>query len=112
MIRGCIYDDVVDLRSESPTFGQWDAVTLDDEKHQQLFVPEGFAHGFCVVSDVADVVYQVSSVYDPHAERAIRFDDAELAIPWPSAHPRVSERDASAESFREFKARVNAQGKA
>jgi dTDP-4-dehydrorhamnose 3,5-epimerase len=112
VIRGRIFDAAVDLRSDSPTFGQWDAVILDDEKHQQLFIPEGFAHGFCVMSEVADVVYQISSVYDPRAESAIRFDDAELAIPWPSANPRVSERDAGAESFQAFRARLNAQGKA
>jgi dTDP-4-dehydrorhamnose 3,5-epimerase len=110
VVRGRIFDVVVDLRLGSPTFGQWDAALLDDEKLQQLFVPEGLAHGFSVVSDVADVVYQTTSVYDPKLEGVIRYDDAELAIPWPIQHPTVSERDAAAESFAAFRARLQRQG--
>jgi len=110
VVRGRIFDVVVDLRPASPTFGQWDAATLDDEKLQQLFVPDGLAHGFSVVSDVADVVYQTSSVYDPKAEGVIRYDDAELAIPWPMQPPIVSQRDATAESFAAFRASLEQQG--
>ncbi|HEU5073871.1 MAG TPA: dTDP-4-dehydrorhamnose 3,5-epimerase [Polyangiaceae bacterium] len=110
VIRGRIFDVVVDLRPESQTFGRWEAATLDDEKHQQLFVPEGLAHGFCVVSDVADVVYQTTSVYDPRLEGAIRYDDHELAIPWPITPPTLSARDLGAESFAAFRARLNPQG--
>lgn len=110
VIRGCIFDAVVDLRPESPTFGRWETATLDDEKHQQLFVPEGFAHGFCAISDVADVVYQTTSVYDPELEGAIRYDDDELAIRWPITSPNLSPRDLNAESFAAFRERLNSQG--
>jgi dTDP-4-dehydrorhamnose 3,5-epimerase len=93
--RGAIYDVAVDLRKSSPTFGQWEAVELNDGNHRQLFVPIGFAHGFCVVSDVADVTYKVSSYYDPATEAGIAFDDPALAIPWPIDEPTVSDRDRS-----------------
>lgn len=110
VVRGRIFDVVVDLRLESPTFGQWESAMLDDEKHQQLFVPEGLAHGFSVISDVADVVYQTTSVYDPALEGAIHYDDDELAIPWPVERPTVSERDANAESFAAFRATLKREG--
>lgn len=110
VVRGRIFDVVVDLRLGSPTFGQWETVTLDDEKHQQLFVPDGFAHGFSVLSDVADVVYQITSVYDPQLQGVIRYDDDELAIPWSTRDATVSRRDAAAESFAAFKARLELQG--
>jgi len=110
VVRGRIFDVVVDLRPGSPTFGEWDTVTLDDEKHQQLFVPDGFAHGFSVLSDVADVVYQITSVYDPQLQGVIRYDDHELAIPWSTRDVTISRRDADAESFAAFKARLDRQG--
>lgn len=91
--RGRVFDVVVDLRRSSPTFGEWESFDLDDEKHLQLYVPIGFAHGFCVVSDVADFVYKVGSYYDPETERGIAWDDPDLGIPWPAADPVVSERD-------------------
>jgi dTDP-4-dehydrorhamnose 3,5-epimerase len=95
--RGSILDVVVDIRRASPTFGQWEAFTLDDENLHQLFVPVGFAHGFCVTSEVADVVYKCSSYYDEELERGIRFDDPAIGIEWPAdleLHP--SERDSTA----------------
>ena len=104
--NGRIWDVVVDIRSDSPAFGKWDAAYLDGEDHVQLFVPVGFAHGFCVVSEVADVVYKVSAPYDPATECAIHFDDPQLAIPWPLSDPLVSERDRNAESFSAYRARV------
>ena len=91
--RGEIWDVIVDLRPGSPTMGQWTAVTLDDVAHRMLYVPTGFAHGFCVVSDVADVIYLVSTYYDATLERAVAWDDPELAIPWPAGEPILSERD-------------------
>lgn len=105
VMRGRIFDVAVDIRPESPTFGQWHGAYLDDQNHAQMFVPIGFAHGFCVVSEVADVVYQVSSVYDGATECSIRFNDPEIGVEWPLADPLVSERDATAESFAAFKAR-------
>ena len=80
---GKIYDVIVDIRPNSPTFGKWEGVYLDDETHQQLYVPEGFAHGFQVVSDEAHVLYKVSTPYDPQTERNFRFDDPKVGIEWP-----------------------------
>ena len=91
--RGEIWDVIVDLRPGSATMGQWAAVTLDDVAHRMLYVPTGFAHGFCVVSDVADVIYLVSTYYDATLERAVAWDDPDLAIPWPVEQPTLSERD-------------------
>ena len=94
--RGAIHDVIVDLRRGSPTYGEWEAHRLDDERHMQLFIPVGFAHGFCVTSDVADVIYKCSTYYDPELERGIAFDDPDLGIEWPDVDPVVSERDAQA----------------
>jgi dTDP-4-dehydrorhamnose 3,5-epimerase len=99
--RGTIYDVAVDLRRESPTYCQCEAFELSDENHRQLFVPVGFAHGFCVTSDVADVTYKVSNYYDPATERGIAFDDPDLGIEWPVEDPIVSERDRSNPRLRE-----------
>jgi len=82
-VRGAIFDVIVDVRPGSPTFGEWEGYELNDETHDQLFVPDGFAHGFCVLSDVADVTYKVSSYYDPISEGGFRFDDPAVGIEWP-----------------------------
>lgn len=104
--RGEIFDVVVDLRRESPTFGQWEGFRLDDERLRVLYVPAGFAHGFCVVSEVADVVYKQSAYYAEGAEGAVAWDDPDIAIEWPlgdgHASPTVSERDRNAPSLREL----------
>ncbi len=91
--RGRVWDVVVDIRRGSPTFGEWEAFELDDERHLQLYVPIGFAHGFCALGEVVDLVYKVGSYYDPAAERGIAWDDSDLRIPWPIDRPVVSERD-------------------
>lgn len=93
--RGRIWDVAVDIRPASPTFGQWEAFELDDESHRQLFVPVGFAHGFCVLSDVADVAYKVSAPYDGAEERGIAWDDPHVGVRWPIDHPILSDRDRS-----------------
>jgi dTDP-4-dehydrorhamnose 3,5-epimerase len=101
--RGAILDVVVDLRRGSPTFGEWEAFDLDDADLRQLFVPVGFAHGFCVTSDVADVVYKCSSYYDDELERGIAYDDPAVGIAWPTdleLHP--SERDETAPALAEI----------
>ncbi len=102
--RGRIVDVAVDLRRGSPTYGEWDAVELDDERMRELYVPVGFAHGFCVLSDVADVIYKQSAYYDPQLERGIAWNDPDVAIEWPLAQDEliVSERDASAPLLREL----------
>lgn len=95
--RGSIFDVVVDLRRGSPTFGRWEGFALDDASMRQLFVPVGFAHGFCVTSEVADVVYKCSSYYDPATEAGIAWDDPAIGVAWPvDVEPLVSARDASA----------------
>jgi dTDP-4-dehydrorhamnose 3,5-epimerase len=94
--RGSIFDVAVDLRRGSPTFGQWEGHVLDDETHRQLLVPVGFGHGFAVLSDVADVAYQLSSLYDPATESGIAWDDPDIAVDWPLSDPLLSDRDRSA----------------
>ena len=100
--RGRIWDVAVDLRGGSPTYGQWEGHELDDQAHRQVFVPVGFAHGFCVLSDVADVHYRLSSPYDPETEAGIAWDDPDLAVEWPVAEPHTSERDRSAPRLAEI----------
>jgi len=105
--RGRILDVVVDLRRESETYGEWEDVELDDERHRQLYVPVGFAHGFCVLSDVADVTYKCSTYYDGAVERGFRYDDPDVAIAWPQDMALlVSERDMSAPTLSEIAAEL------
>jgi dTDP-4-dehydrorhamnose 3,5-epimerase len=95
--RGSILDVVVDLRIGSPTFGRWEGHVLTDVNHHQFLCPDGFAHGFCVLSDVADVVYKTSDYYDQSSEHGFAYDDPEVAIDWPSELDlRSSPRDAGA----------------
>ena len=94
--RGSILDVTVDLRRSSPTYGRWESFPVDDQGLSQVYVPVGFAHGFCVTSEIADVVYKCSSYYDPDLERCFRYDDPEVGIEWPELELTVSARDASA----------------
>jgi dTDP-4-dehydrorhamnose 3,5-epimerase len=99
-VRGAIFDVIVDIRAGSPQFGHWESFVLDDVDHRQLYVPDGFAHGFCVLSEIADVTYKVSTYYDPQSESGFAFDDPEVAIQWPEDIELVaSERDRSAPSL-------------
>ncbi|HAS6410276.1 dTDP-4-dehydrorhamnose 3,5-epimerase [Vibrio vulnificus] len=96
VISGEVYDVAVDLRKDSPTFGQWVAVYLSSENKRQLWVPEGFAHGFYVTSDEAEFVYKCTDYYNPSAEVTLAWDDPTLNIPWPnlgSIVPQLSEKD-------------------
>jgi dTDP-4-dehydrorhamnose 3,5-epimerase len=102
--RGTVFDVVVDLRRGSPTFGQWEGFELDDERAHQLYVPVGFGHGFCVVSDVADFVYKCTSYYDPATESGFRFDDPDVGIEWPDLELLLSERDRVAPRLAEIAA--------
>jgi len=92
-VEGEIWDVVVDVRRGSPTFGQWVGELLTATNFKQLYVPPGCAHGFCVLSDVAQVEYKCTEFYDPADETGIAFDDPLLNIDWPIAHPLLSERD-------------------
>lgn len=93
---GRIFDVAVDLRRGSPTFGQWEGHELDDKAHRQLLIPIGFGHGFCVLSDHADVDYQLSSYYDPATESGVAWNDPEIGVNWPVGEPLLSERDRTA----------------
>lgn len=100
VLTGHIFDVVVDLRRGSVSFGQWYGVELCSEKKQQLFIPAGFAHGFLSLSAYAEVVYKTDQYYDPESERAIRWDDPQLAIQWPLERaPILSVKDANAVTF-------------
>jgi len=101
--RGAILDVIVDIRRGSPQFGEWEAFRLDDVEHRQLFVPDGFAHGFCVLSELADVAYKVTTYYDPAAESGFSYEDPDVGIQWPDAESLVgSERDRGAPRLSEL----------
>jgi dTDP-4-dehydrorhamnose 3,5-epimerase len=106
--RGKIVDVAVDLRAGSPTYGEWEAVELDEQSMRELYVPIGFAHGFCVLSDVADVLYKQTAYYDGAVERGIAYDDPEIGIQWPLPEGEliVSERDAAAPRLSEIAAEL------
>lgn len=93
VVEGEILDVAVDVREGSPTFGRWTAVTLSSANFKQLFLPVGFAHGFLVLSDIADIEYKCSDVYDPASERGLMWNDPALGIEWPTADPVLSPRD-------------------
>ena len=96
--RGAIYDVVVDLRKGSPTYGEWEGFELTDENAHIVYVPAGFGHGFCTLSDFADVMYKQDAYYLGETERGIKFDDPDVGIDWPipTSELQVSERDANA----------------
>jgi dTDP-4-dehydrorhamnose 3,5-epimerase len=105
--RGAILDVVVDIRRGSPQFGEWEAIRLDDVEHRQLYVPDGFAHGFCVVSEIADVTYKVSTYYDPGAESGFAYDDPAVGIDWPDPDELlVSARDREAPTLAEIEGSI------
>lgn len=91
--QGAVYDVVVDIHPKSITFGKYVAVELSDKNHRQLWVPPGYAHGFCVISDIADFQYKCTEVYLPEDESGLIWNDPEIAIPWPVTNPQLSERD-------------------
>jgi len=96
VLRGAVFDVAVDIRVNSPHFGKWFGVELSDGDFKQLWIPPGFAHGFCVVSDVADFVYKCTTPYAPECDRGLRWDDPDLGIEWPVKSPLVSPKDARA----------------
>ena len=101
VVRGAVFDVAVDIRKSSSTFGQWVGVELTEENHKQLWVPEGFAHGFVVVSESADFLYKTTDYYAPAHERAILWDDPALGIRWPDTGvaPQLSAKDQQASSL-------------
>ncbi|MGC9994040.1 MAG: dTDP-4-dehydrorhamnose 3,5-epimerase [Terriglobia bacterium] len=99
---GAILDVFVDLRKGSHTYGQWDSLELSAENHRVVYIPRGFAHGFCTLTDEALVVYKVDAYYAPESEGGLRWDDEVLRINWPTRDPLVSDKDKRLPSFKEF----------
>jgi dTDP-4-dehydrorhamnose 3,5-epimerase len=100
-ISGAIWDVAVDIRPNSPTFGQWVGVELNDQNHHQLFIPVGFAHGYSALTPTTKVQYKVSSLYNPKTECSIRWNDPDLNIAWPVKHPILSARDQQSPFFQD-----------
>ncbi|MBU2537738.1 MAG: dTDP-4-dehydrorhamnose 3,5-epimerase [Proteobacteria bacterium] len=96
ILQGEVFDVAVDIRQGSPTFGQWHGVLLSDINKRQFWVPEGFAHGFCVLSDTALFAYKCTNYYDPVHEQSIRWDDPTIGIDWPIYKPQLSAKDQAA----------------
>lgn len=102
VVAGAVWDVIVDLREGSKNFARWTAVELSGEEPRMLFVPRGFAHGFCTLEPQTRVFYKVDSPYAPQAEGGVRFDDPDLAIPWPTASPVVSDKDRTLPLLRDL----------
>jgi dTDP-4-dehydrorhamnose 3,5-epimerase len=100
-LRGAVFDVAVDVRRGSPTFGRWVGVELDERSVRQLWIPPGFAHGFCALEAPADILYKCTARYAPDHERTIAWNDPDLAIRWPIRDPRLSPRDAVAPRLRD-----------
>ena len=103
VVRGKVYDVAVDIRSSSPTFGQWEAVILSEENKTQFWVPPGFAHGFIVLSEIADFEYKCTDYFDSFDEGSLLWNDPDLNIPWPIDNPTLSEKDKNAPPLADLK---------
>jgi len=99
--RGELFDVAVDIRRGSPAFGKWYGTTLSEENKAMLWIPAGFAHGFCALTDDAELVYKATEIYHPEADRGIRWNDPEIGIDWPIADPSLSAKDAAAPLLRD-----------
>ncbi len=100
VIRGEVFDVVIDIRKSSPTFGKWQGFVLSDSNFLQLYIPVGFAHGFCVLSDSAEFLYKVSEYYSAEKEKGIIWNDPDIGIEWPISDPILSEKDQNNPRFR------------
>ncbi len=103
VITGEIFDVAVDIRQGSPTFGQWVGQYLSDQNKRQIFIPEGFAHGFCVISETADVLYKATDLYNPDDEYGVLWYDPDIGIDWPVKVPIVSDKDNHYPGLRDAK---------
>ena len=103
VVRGEVYDVAVDIRPDSQTFGEWEAVILSDKSKKQFWIPPGFAHGFLVLSDIADFEYKCTDYYDPADEGSILWNDPDLNISWPTENPILSTKDLNASSLDSLK---------
>ena len=102
VISGELYDVFIDLRKGSLTFGQWDSITLSADNKKAIYIPRGFAHGNCSLTDNVQIVYKVDNYYVPNSEGTIKWDDPDIGIDWPVDNPIISKKDSQAKSFREF----------
>lgn len=102
VVRGEVFDVAVDIRPESPTFGQWEGVILSEENKTQFWVPPGLAHGFVVLSDIADFEYKCTDYYNPLFEGCIKWDDPDIAIEWPISSPLLSDKDKQGKLLKEL----------
>ncbi|MCC6140784.1 MAG: dTDP-4-dehydrorhamnose 3,5-epimerase [Nitrospira sp.] len=102
VVEGRVFDVAVDIRAGSPTFGQWHGIELSAENGRQLYIPPGYAHGFCVLSERAGFMYRCTDYYHPSDERGIRWNDPQLAIDWPAVNPLVSEKDQAYKALEEL----------
>ena len=102
-VNGEIFDVAVDLRQDSPTYGEWFGVVLSAENNKQMYVPEGFAHGFVVLSTSADVVYKCTTVYEPSQDKCLMWNDPDIGIKWPIDEPVVSDKDRNGQRFKNLK---------
>lgn len=101
-VAGEIYDVFIDLRKDSPTFGQWDSIILSADNKKMIYIPRGFAHGFCTLSKDCEIMYKVDNYYTPDSEGTIRWDDPSLKIDWPVNNPILSDKDSKSKHFEEF----------
>ena len=99
VVQGEVFDVAVDIRVGSPTFGQWSWLTISSTNYRQIYIPEGFAHGFCVTSEAAIFAYKCTDYYAPEGERGILWDDPSLGIDWPISEPLLSNKDRSFDSL-------------
>jgi dTDP-4-dehydrorhamnose 3,5-epimerase len=102
VVGGAILDVFVDLRKESATYGRWDSIQLSAESHTMVYIPKGFAHGFCTLTEKTVVIYKVDAYYAPEFEGGLRWDDETLNIRWPTQEPLVSVKDRALPSFKDF----------
>ena len=106
VINGEVWDVAVDVRKDSPTFGKWHGVLLSADNKKQFFVPEGFLHGFVVLSDAATFVYKCTRLYEPDDEYGVAWDDADIDVKWPTTEVRLSEKDKHNHSLAELQERI------
>ena len=102
VVRGEVYDVAVDIRPESPTFGQWEGVLLNEENKTQFWIPPGLAHGFVVLSDIADFEYKCTDYYNPANEACLIWNDPDVGISWPVDCPKLSEKDKLGKTLKEL----------
>lgn len=106
VIRGEIFDVAVDVRPHSASFGQWTSAILNEENQHQLWIPQGFAHGFVVLSDIAELAYKCTNYYHPESELCLKWDDSDLNIPWPVQNPILSEKDQQGMSLQDIRQKI------